>query len=89
MLNYATILEPKIEKIFRKNQTSFRRNQSISQNLTIRRILDGIHAKKLAATILFVEFSKAFDSIHRGKIEQRLLAYSPHQRNRCSYNKAI
>ena len=26
-------------------------------------------------TILFVDFTKAFDSIHRGKMEQILLAY--------------
>ena len=32
--------------------------------------------KNLEATILFVDFAKAFDSIHRGKIEQILLAYS-------------
>ena len=31
--------------------------------------------KNLEATILFVDFSKAFDSIHRGKMEQILLAY--------------
>ena len=31
--------------------------------------------KKLEATILFVDFAKAFDSIHRGKMEQILLAY--------------
>ena len=31
--------------------------------------------KNLQATILFVDFTKAFDSIHRGKIEQILLAY--------------
>ena len=31
--------------------------------------------KTLEATILFVDFSKAFDSIHRGKMVQILLAY--------------
>ena len=31
--------------------------------------------KKLEATIFFVDISKAFDSIHRGKMEQILLAY--------------
>ena len=34
-----------------------------------------LRAKNLQATILFVGFTKAFDSIHRGKIEQILLAY--------------
>ena len=31
--------------------------------------------KNLQATILFVDFTKAFDSIQRGKMEQMLLAY--------------
>ena len=31
--------------------------------------------KNLQATIQFVNFTKVFDSIHRGKIEQILLAY--------------
>ena len=68
-------IEPEIEKILRKNQNCFRRNRSsTSQILTIRRILEGVRAKKLEATLLFVDFSKEFDSIHRGKIEQILLA---------------
>ena len=54
--------EPKIEKMFRKNQNGFRRNQSTtSQILTIRRILEGVQSKNLEATILFVDFSKAFE----------------------------
>ena len=70
-------IEPKIEKILRKNQNGFQRNQStISQILTIRQILEGVHAKNLEATVLFVDFCKAFDSIHRGKVEQILIAYS-------------
>ena len=46
-----------------------------SEILTIHRILEGVCTKKLQATILFVDFSKAFDSIHRGKMKQILLAY--------------
>ena len=45
-----------------------------SQILTIRRILEGVRAKNLQVTLLFVDFTKAFDSIHRGKMEQTLLA---------------
>ena len=68
-------IEPKID-IFRKNQNAFRRNRSTtSQILTIRRILEGVRAKNLQATLLFVDFTKTFDSIHRGKMEQILLAY--------------
>ena len=70
-------IEPKIDNILRKNQNGFRRNRSTtSQILTIRRILEGVRAKNLQATLIFVDFTKAFDSIHRGKMEQILLAYS-------------
>ena len=69
-------IEPKIDNILRKNQNGFRRNRSMtSQILTICRILEGVRAKNLQATILFVDFTKAFDSIYRGKMEQILLAY--------------
>ena len=68
--------EPKTDNILRKNQNGFRRNRSMtSQILTIRRILEGVRAKNLQGTLLFVDFTKAFDSIHRGKMEQILLAY--------------
>ena len=46
-----------------------------SQILTIHWILEGVRAKNLEATISFVDFAKAFDSIHRGKMVQILLAY--------------
>ena len=63
--------EPKIEKILTKNRNGFRRNRSTtSQILTLCRILEGVLSK-----ILFADFSKAFDSIHRGKMEQMLLAF--------------
>ena len=69
-------IELKIDNILRKNQNGFRRNRSTTaQILTIRRILEGVHVKNLQAPILFVYFIKAFDSIHRGRMEQILLAY--------------
>ena len=53
-----------------KNQNDFQRNRSTtSQILTIRRILEDVRAKNLQATILFVDFTKAFDSIHWRKME--------------------
>ena len=61
-------MEPKIEEILRKNQNGFCRNRpTTSQLSTISRILE--------LELSFVDFSKAFDSIHRGKMEQILLAY--------------
>ena len=69
-------IEPKIDNNLRKNQNGFRRNRSMtSQILIIRRILEGVRAKKLQVTILFVDFTKALDSVHRGTMEQILLAY--------------
>ena len=66
-------IEPKI-KILSKNQNGFQRNRYMtSQILTLRQILEGVHAKKPEATILFVDFSKAFD---RRKMEQILVPYS-------------
>ena len=77
---YNTLLfnriQPVLEPILRKNQNGFRKNRStIGQILTVRRIIEGVRAKNLEAVLLFVDFSKAFDSIHRGKMEQILLAY--------------
>ena len=43
--------------------------------MTIHRIFEGVLAKSLQAIILFVDFTKAFDSIHRRKVEEILLAY--------------
>ena len=83
-------IEPKIDNILRKNQNGFRRNRSTtSQILTIRRILEGVRVKNLQATILFVDFTKAFDSIHRGKMEQILLAYGQPKEDRRSNNDSL
>ena len=69
-------IEPKIENILRKNQIGFQRNRSTtSQILTIGRILEDVRETNLQVTILFVNFAEAFDSIHREKMEQILLAY--------------
>ena len=69
-------IEPKIDNILRKNQNGFRRNRSTtSQILTIRRILEGVRAKTYRRHYYLSDFTKAFDSIHRGKMEQILLAY--------------
>ena len=57
-------IEPKIDNILRKNQNgSLRHRSTTSQILTIRRILEGVRAKNLQVTILFADFTKAFDSI--------------------------
>ena len=73
---YKTDIEPKIDNILWKNRNGFQRNRSTTlQILTIRRILEGVQAKNIPSILQFVDFTKAFDSIHRGKMEQILLAY--------------
>ena len=69
-------IQPTMEKILRKNQNGFRKGRSAtSQILTIRRIIEGVKNKNLTAALLFVDFSKAFDSINRTKMKKILEAY--------------
>ena len=59
-------INPAVDIILRTNQNGFRTNRSTSEQiLTVRIISEGANAKNLTATILFIDFSKAFDSIHR------------------------
>ena len=60
--------------IFHKN--GFRQNRTtVGQILEIRRNLEGIKDKNLLALFTFIDFKKAFDSIHRGKIAKVLRSY--------------
>ena len=69
-------IRPEIDPILRKNQNGFRKNRSTSgQILTIRRILEGVKSKNLQITLLFIDFSKVFDSINRNKMEFILRKY--------------
>ena len=60
----------------RTNQNGFRPGRStLAQILTLRRLLEGVKSKTLPAVMIFVDFHKAFDSIHRGKLMEILKAY--------------
>ena len=63
-------IQPEIKKILTKKQNGFRRNRSkTSPILTIRWIIKRVKPKNIRATPPFVDFSKTFDSINRGKME--------------------
>ena len=53
-----------LENILRDNQNGFREKGSTrAQIFMLRRIIEGVKQKQLPAVIIFVDFSKAFDSI--------------------------
>ena len=62
-----------IEKTLRNNQNGFR--STTKQILTIHQIIEGVCAKNFKATLLFINFFKAFDSIYREEMKQILLVY--------------
>ena len=47
----------------------------VQQWVKFLRIIEGVKAKNLKAVLVFVDFSKAFDSINRGKLSEIMLAY--------------
>ena len=67
-----SVIDPKL----RYNQNGFRpKRTTVAQVLALRRIIEGVKANHLPAVLTFIDFSKAFDSIHRGKMMKILKAY--------------
>ena len=68
-------LRPHIDPLLRPNQNGFREGRgTVSQILTIRRIIEGVKAKNLKAVLTFIDFKKAFDSIDRRRLVDILRA---------------
>ena len=65
-----------MEGILRRNQNGFRKGRSCASHiLALRRILEGAREKNLEAVMTFIDFRKAFDSVHRGILMKILRAY--------------
>ena len=59
-----------------KNQNGFRSGRTTtSQILVLRQLIEGVKDKNLEAILIFIDFKKAFDTIHRGKMIAILKAY--------------
>ena len=69
-------IRPHLDELLRTNQNGFREGRGTTSHiLGLRRIIEGIHSNNLSAVITFIDFKKAFDTIHRGKMIQILKAY--------------
>lgn len=69
-------LLPKVEPLLRNNQNGFRAGRTtISQILALRRIIEEISNCNKDAAFVFVDFSKAFDSIDRTQMFEILGLY--------------
>ena len=69
-------IQPKIDKHLRPNQNGFRPGRSTTAHiLALRRLIEGVKSHNKKAIILFVDFRKAFDSIHREMMMKILKAY--------------
>ena len=76
-------LVPFMEPILRNNQNGFRRGRStLSQILCLRRIIEESDLSKIDLALIFVDFSKAFDSVDRYKMFEILQLYGiPDKKN--------
>ena len=69
-------LVPFVEPLLRKNQNGFRRGRStLSQILCLRRIIEESKLSNRDLALVFVDFSKAFDSVDRSKMFEILKLY--------------
>ena len=69
-------IRPKIDPKLRPNQNGFRPGRSTTAHiLALRRLMEGVRSNNLKAVLIFVDFKKAFDTIHRGRMLQILRAY--------------
>ena len=69
-------LVPFVDPLLRKNQNGFRRGRStLSQILSLRRIIEECKLSNRDLALVFVDFSKAFDSVDRDRMFEILKLY--------------
>ena len=83
-------IEPKIDNILRKKQNGFRRNRSTtSQILTIRRILEGVRAKKPAGDITICRHYQGLRFHTQREVGTNPSSIRPTKRKRSSNNDSL
>ena len=74
-------IRPVFDQHLRNNQNGFRPGRSTTKHiLAIKRLIEEVRSKNLKAVIVFIDFKKAFDSVHRVKMLKILKAYGIHDR---------
>ena len=69
-------LRPVLDPLLRSSQNGFRRKRTtVGQIVALRRLLEGVRSNNLSCVLTFIDFKKAFDTIHRGKLMEILRAY--------------
>ena len=69
-------IQPKVDPHLRFTQNGFRPGiSSTAHILALRRLIEGVKERNLKAILVFIDFKKAFDSIHRDKMLRTLRAY--------------
>ena len=62
-------LRPELDEHLRANQNGFRVGRTtMGHILALRRLIEGVKANNLPSVITYIDFRKAFDTIHRGKM---------------------
>ena len=69
-------LRPALDPLLRNSQNGFRKKRTtVGQIVALRRLLEGVRSNNLSCVLTFIDFKKAFDTIHRGKLMEILRAY--------------
>ena len=69
-------VRPELDRHLRTNQNGFRVGRTtVGHILALRRLIEGVKANNLPAIMTYIDFRKAFDTIHRGKMLKILRAY--------------
>ena len=65
-----------LDPLLRTAQNGFRpKRTTVGQIMALRRLLEGVASNNLSCVLTFIDFKKAFDTIHRGRLIEILRAY--------------